>query len=248
MNIQYHANYLLQHIICIVLCTTFSYAQQKELSTIEKNRLLNSKMSNSGEKDALELNYILTEIYQKGINDSTYARISSFQKKYPDTIYRPLIDEALQRREPFKRGKTAPLFCLYDSLGAKYCLNQFKGKVVYIDFWIHYCSPCIANMKLIEENFLQEKKLANNVFFININMDKDRQEWIKALKKHKLSGIQLWCGQSREQIKNDYDIAGLPLALLIDKNGNIYQYNPPLARINNGEFLKKLLLSVSNEL
>ena len=36
----------------------------------------------------------------------------------------------------------APEFCLYSLSGSEKCLSDYKGKVVLINFWATFCSPC----------------------------------------------------------------------------------------------------------
>src|SRR3546814_3113417 len=69
-------------------------------------------------------------------------------------------------------------------------LADFKGKVVYIDFWGVYCGPCIYDIQHYVPQIHEHYK-DKDVVFINICVDVGETQWKAALKKHNLHGINL---------------------------------------------------------
>lgn len=56
-------------------------------------------------------------------------------------------------------------------------------KFIVIDFWASWCMPCISEFPSLEK---WKKKYSDNVDFISISIDADRQQWVKGCKKFNL--------------------------------------------------------------
>ena len=50
-------------------------------------------------------------------------------------------------------------------------LGQYKGKVVYIDFWASWCVPCRKSFPWLKE---MAKKYPNDLVVVGVNVDNDR--------------------------------------------------------------------------
>uniref|UniRef100_UPI002627C900 peroxiredoxin family protein n=1 Tax=Chitinophaga sp. TaxID=1869181 RepID=UPI002627C900 len=80
--------------------------------------------------------------------------------------------------------------------------------------------PCRdQNPKLVE---MHNKFKAKGLEVVSISIDDDREKWKQAVKEDQLSWLQLIGDAGRNsQIMKDYKVIGIPLAVLIDKNGNL---------------------------
>src|SRR4030043_1595984 len=70
---------------------------------------------------------------------------------------------------PIKGNKRAPDFSLKDLNGNKVELKQFRGKIVFLNFWATWCSPCKEEMPSMEALHQQLKE--NKFILITVSVD-----------------------------------------------------------------------------
>jgi thiol-disulfide isomerase/thioredoxin len=121
-------------------------------------------------------------------------------------------------------GKPAPPFSLPDERGKIHHLADFKGKVIYIDLWASWCTPCRAempNFKKLKAKF----KDNNDVAFMGIAVFDGEKEWRQALSEEKPEWLQLY--DTNSAVAKSYVAAAIPKYILIDKNGKVVNFNAP---------------------
>jgi peroxiredoxin len=122
-------------------------------------------------------------------------------------------------------NKQAPDFTLSDVNGKKVSLSDFRGKIVYLDFWATWCGPCVGEIAASKK--LNKKFEGNpNIAFINISFDHEADRWQKMVEAKKMLGTQLISekGQESDVMKN-YEVVSIPRFIIIDKNGIIVDYD-----------------------
>jgi thiol-disulfide isomerase/thioredoxin len=163
------------------------------------------------------------------------------------TVLKPLLDEYLQKYAAQEKpedihslqevyhtatnlsvGQTPPPFVLKDINGKDVTLNDFTGKVIYMDFWASWCGPCREQMKSapkLHKLFEGNKEIV----FLYINMDEKIDLGKKAIEEDKIEGIQLFSGgfQKGNAIVKAFNISGIPRYLIIGKDGKILDNNAP---------------------
>ena len=145
-----------------------------------------------------------------------------------------------------KERPMAPDFTLENNEGKKVSLSDFKGKVVYIDFWATWCGPCVAEIPHSKK--LKEKFVGNdNVVFMYVSVDNEDSidDWKAFIKKKGMTGVQLIArdGGKEEKVGERYGLQYIPRFVLVDKNGKIADGEAPLPSDQETEQMIKQLLA-----
>ena len=134
------------------------------------------------------------------------------------------VDARFTLANKFATGSPAPDFELENNLGEKVKLSDFKGKKVYLLFWAKWCAYCKLEIKNSSANRTELKD--NEVEFIFISMDKEKNTWLEHPITNEEKEIHLWGLGMQSKIKSDYGIVNLPMNFLIDENGNFIRNFP----------------------
>jgi thiol-disulfide isomerase/thioredoxin len=119
----------------------------------------------------------------------------------------------------------------FDSL-----IKKYRGKVVYVDFWATWCSPCREGITRIKP--LKEEMKKEDVVFVYItnptSVEKDYKTMVPDIKgEHFKVTADEW-----NLLMSKFNIIGIPHYALVGRNGRIVNSN--MAHLEN-EPLKKVL-------
>ena len=122
------------------------------------------------------------------------------------------------RISPIKGDKKVPNFSLKDLSGHKVEIEQFRGKIIFLNFWATWCGPCKEEMPSMEILHQQFKK--KNFVLLTISVDyegiKPVQEFIK---KHPYTFPVLL--DPKCETLDLFEVKGIPTTFLIDKKGKM---------------------------
>ena len=111
--------------------------------------------------------------------------------------------------------------------GKTVSLDEFKGKVVYIDFWASWCGPCRQQFpfaKALKEKFTEKEK--KKIVFLYISIDENEESWRSAIEKLEIHGFHtISPGNWNSEACKFFKISSIPRYMLIDKEGNIADEN-----------------------
>ena len=114
--------------------------------------------------------------------------------------------------------KRAPDFELKDSQGRAVRLSEYTGKVVLLDFWATWCTPCKSAMPWLNE--LSAKYEAEGFAVLGISMDEDGWSVVKPFIEKMEIRYPVVLGNKRVAYLYG-DVEALPLAFFVDRNQRV---------------------------
>jgi peroxiredoxin len=141
-----------------------------------------------------------------------------------------------------KVNTPAPDFTLKDLDGRTVSLKALKGKVVFLNFWATNCPPCIAEIP--DLNSLSREYKNSGLVVLGVSIDPSEKPVREMVKKLKME-YPVMMDSSRDVYFDTYGLFGLPVTVLIDRNGIIrekivgqFDWLAPPARAKILELLK----------
>lgn len=121
-------------------------------------------------------------------------------------------------------GQIASNFVQPDTAGKPINLSSFKGRYVLVDFWASWCGPCREENPALVKAYAEFSN--KNFTILSVSLDKDRLQWLKAIKKDKLnwthvSDLKYWQNETARQ----YAVSSIPFNMLLDPEGKILALN-----------------------
>ncbi len=132
-----------------------------------------------------------------------------------------------------------PDFQLPNATNDTFSLEDFRGKIIYLNFWNLVCRPCIEEMDTIKNIY---KRYDNTIQFISISTDVDPEQSFKYAEEKDYNWLLLHFDNNFELLEK-YDVRTYPKNLLIDKHGTIIKNPAVLPR----ESFRIILSKIANK-
>ncbi len=119
------------------------------------------------------------------------------------------------------QGSPAPDFQLSRAEGGSIRLQDYRGKVVLLNFWATWCLPCRSEMPLIQTAYEQ---LAGQGFIaLGVNFD-EPAEVVTAFADELQLDFPLLLDPGGE-VQRLYRVVGYPTSVILDREGRITAYH-----------------------
>ncbi|MDZ7803273.1 TlpA disulfide reductase family protein [Thiohalophilus sp.] len=96
-------------------------------------------------------------------------------------------------------------------------LQEYRGQVVYLDFWASWCTPCRKSFPWM--NALQERYADDGLVVLAVNLDQDTAAARRFLKKYPANFTVAFDPDGN--VAERYELKGMPASYLIDRQGNL---------------------------
>jgi cytochrome c-type biogenesis protein len=137
--------------------------------------------------------------------------------------------ESGSKSEEEQNALLAPDFKLVDQYGETHLLSDYKGKVVFLNFWATWCPPCREEMPHIEELYKEYNKNKDDIVILgvaipNIGREGSTEDIKKFLHNEGYTFPVVFDEDAR--LLNEYFINAFPTTFIIGKEGNVINYIP----------------------
>jgi peroxiredoxin len=169
-----------------------------------------------------------------------------------DTAYLGAFERLRTKFRGGLAGKPAPPIVLPDTSNTMRTLSDYRGKIVYLDFWGTWCPPCREEIRSFRS--LEKKFEGNiNVAFVSIAVedteDKNQQfgSWKQFVLDSGLKGVQLYdqLGFGNEMAES-YRVHSFPTYMIIDRKGNFVDAYAPRPSSGKAEDAIRAALAKAN--
>ena len=116
-------------------------------------------------------------------------------------------------------GAPAPAFTASTFDNKPVSLSDYRGKVVFVDFWASWCSPCRQSLPMYDK--LAGEFAPSDFVVIAVNVDEEAADAKKFLTDHPVKYTIVQNPQG--DIPKAFGLNGMPSSYLIDRDGMVRQ-------------------------
>lgn len=177
---------------------------------------------------SVALAFVQSEMISKGLLknvNETLPLYLDFVENNPYLEFDEKVLTAYQKARRTSIGTNAPDFSMTADDGKLISLSDYKGKVIYLNFWASWCRPCMN--KMTEMKQAQTELEEQGIVVLNVSFDRQKDTWQQTITDREFGGIHLFAeGNIDSDIATLYDIDAIPQYFIINRRGQFA--NKPL--------------------
>lgn len=185
--------------------------------------------------------FVGLNIIRRMTMNNSYEELSSLYTELSDELKNSQLGQQIgtliEAKKRTQIGTKAPGFTLPNMEGDAVSLSDYRGQYVLVDFWASWCKPCRAEHPHYVDAY--EKYKDDNFTILSVSVDKNKEDWKKAVKEDGLTWTQLCTpegeGMNKSEVAQQYGIQSIPANFLLNPEGEI------VAKELRGEMLEKKL-------
>ena len=119
-------------------------------------------------------------------------------------------------------------------------MEDYRGKVIFLNFWATWCMPCVAELPSINKLYNQFKD--DNIIFLLVS--NENSEKVKSYKTRKKYDIPFYIIDEDGSVPHQYYSRSIPTTFIINKEGKVVKASLGAEDWDDKEFvetLKKML-------
>lgn len=118
-----------------------------------------------------------------------------------------------------KLQESTPDFSFFNGEGKVLNLNDYKGKVILINFFATWCGPCMQEMPFLQKDIWNKLKNNSNFVILSFGRDHSQEEVDKFIAKKKFT-FPIFADKGK-LIYSLFATKYIPRNYLIDQNGKV---------------------------
>lgn len=114
-------------------------------------------------------------------------------------------------------GRPAPKFQISDIHNEVFNIDDYKGKMVLLDFWASWCPPCLKQIPVLRK--IRRMFSIDSLIVVGVSIDNDYKQALQAISEKNMNWKQLY--DKNGVLSRIFSIDAIPVTVLIDQQGKI---------------------------
>lgn len=206
---------------------------------LNKDSLYQTRIRHPREKEVTEIWYFARHLKEGSILRD--EQLATLRANVQDTV---LLNNLIRRNDALKALlsddqmlKSTRFYAQFPDLKTPeeifaHITAPYRGKVIYLDLWGTWCSPCLEMMQYMPG--IKKQYTDKDVVFLYLAIKSPEAVWQKTIREYKMTGPAVvhyrLPDDLQDAFENKYRTASYPSYFLIDKTGKLISSNAPWPR------------------